>query len=67
MLYFKIKIFLLYITFSLGSSYSTAYNSWTLCDRSKLFAALKWSVNSLLETCYANLKYALKKLSNETI
>ena len=28
---------------------------------------LEWSVNCLLETCYFNLKYVLKKLSNETI
>ena len=54
------KRFLLYITFSSGSSYSTAYNSWNFCDRSKLFAILKWSVNCLLETCYINLKYELK-------
>ena len=60
MLYFKIKRFLIYITFYLGLSYSTAYNSWNFCDRSKLFAVLEWSVNCLL-----NLKYILKTLSNE--
>ena len=53
--------------FSSGSSNSTAYNSWSLCDRSKLFAVLEWSVNCILDTCYFNLKYVLKKLSNETI
>ena len=67
MLYFKMKRFILYITFSSGSSYSTAYNSWSYCDRSKLFAVLEWPLNCLLETCYFNLKYVLKKLSNETI
>ena len=67
MLYFKMKRFPFYITFSSGSSYSTAYNSWSFCDRSKLFAFLEWSVNCLSETCHINLKYVLKKLSNETI
>ena len=67
MLYFKMKRFLLYITFSSGLSYSTAYNSWNFCDRGKLFAVLEWSVNCPLETCYFNLKYVLIKLSNETI
>ena len=67
MLYFKMKRFVFYIMFSSGSSYSTAYNSWSYCNRSKLFAVLEWSVNCLLETCYFNLKYVLKKLSNETI
>ena len=67
MLYFKMKRFVLYITFSSMLSYSTAYNSWSFCDRSKLFAALEWSVNCLFETCYFNLKYVLKKLSNENI
>ena len=67
MLNFKMKRFLLYITFSSGPSYSTAYNSWRFCNRSLLFAVLEWSVNCLLEICYFNLKYALKKLSNETI
>ena len=60
MLYFKMKRFLLDITFSSGSSYSTAYNSWSFCDRSKLFAVFEWSVNSLSEICYFNLKYVLK-------
>ena len=54
------KRFLLYITISSGLSYSTAYNSWSFCDRSKLFAVLEWSVNCLLETYYFNLKYVLK-------
>ena len=67
MLYFKMKRFLPYITFSSELSYSTAYNSKSFCDRSKLFAVLEWSVNCLLETCYFNLKYLLKKLSNQTI
>ena len=67
MLYFKMKRFLPYVTFSSGLSYSTAYNSYSFCDKSKLIAALEWSVNCLLETCYLNLKYLLKKLSNETI
>ena len=67
MLHFKIKKFLLYITFSSGSSYSTAYNSWSFCDRSKLFAIFEWSVNRLSETCYFYLKHVLNKLSNETI
>ena len=67
MLYFKMKRFLLYITFSSGLSYSTANKSWSFCDRSKLFAVLEWSVNCHLEVCYLNLKYVLKKLSNETI
>ena len=62
MLYFKMKRFLLYITFSSWSSYSTAYNSWGFCDRIKLFAVLEWSVNCLLETCYFNLKYVLKNI-----
>ena len=61
MLYFKTKRFLLYITISSGLSYSTAYNSWNICDRSKLFAVLEGSVNCLLETCYFNLKYVLNK------
>ena len=60
MLYFKMKRFLLDITFSSGLSYSTAYNSWSFCDRSKLFAVFEWSVNCLLEACYFNLKYVLK-------
>ena len=67
MLYFKMKRFSPYITFSLGLSHSTAYNSCSFCDRSKLFAVLEWSVNCLAETCYFNLKYLLRKLSNETI
>ena len=67
MLYFKMKRFLLYITFSSGPSYSTAYNSFNSCDRSKLFEVLEWSVTCSLETCYFNLKYELKKISNETI
>ena len=67
MLYFKMKRFLLYITFSSGLSYSIAYNSWSFCDRSKLSAVLEWSVNCLLETCYFDLKYVLTNLSNETI
>ena len=67
MLYFKMKIFLPYITFSSGFSYSTAYNSVSSCDRSKLFAVLEWSVNCLTGTCYFNPKYLWKKLSNETI
>ena len=67
MLFFKMKRFVLYITFSSGSSYSTAYNYLSYCDRSKLFAVLEWSVNCLSETCYFNLKYVFKKLSNETI
>ena len=62
MLYFKMKRFLLYITFSSGSSYSTAYNSLIFGDRSNLFVVLNWSVNCLLLTCYFNLKYALKKI-----
>ena len=37
------------------------------CDRSNLFAVLEWSVNCLSETCYFNLKYLLRKLSNETV
>ena len=57
MLYFKMKKILLYITFSSGLSYSTAYNSCSFCDRSKLFAVLEWSVNLHLDTCYLNLKY----------
>ena len=61
MLYFKMKRFLLYITFSSGSSYSTAYNFWSFCDRSKLCVVLEWSVNVVSETCYFNLKYVLKK------
>ena len=61
MLYFKMKRFLLYITFSSGLSYSTAFNSWSFCDRSTLFAVLECSVSCLLDTCYFNLKYALKK------
>ena len=65
--FFIMKRFLLYITFSSGSSYSTAYNSWSFCDRNKLFAVLEWSVNCLSETSYFNLKYILKKISNETI
>ena len=58
MLYFKMKRLLLYITFSSGSSYSTAYNSWSFCDRSKLFAVLELLVKLLL--MYFNLKYVLK-------
>ena len=67
MLYSKMKRFLLYITFSLGSSYSTVYNSMSYCGRSKLFAILEWSVNRLSETCFLNLKYVLRKILNETI
>ena len=67
MLYVKMKRFLLYITFSSGSSYSTSYNSWSFCDRGKLFEVLEWPVNCLSETCFFNKKYVLKKLSNETI
>ena len=65
MLYFKMKRFLPYITFSSGLSYSTAYNSLSFCDRSKMFKVLKWSVNCLLETCYFNLKHLLKKYQME--
>ena len=61
MLYFKMKRFLPYITFSSGLSYSTAYNSWSFFDRSKLFVILEWSVNCLSVTCYFYLKYLLKK------
>ena len=61
MLYFKINRFLLCITFSSGSSYSTAYSCSSFCDRSKLFAVLEWSVSCLSETCHFNLKYVLKK------
>ena len=60
------KRFLLYITFSSGLSYSTAYNSLSFCDRSKLFAVLEWSVHCLLETCYFYLKYVLKKYQMKT-
>ena len=60
MLYFKMKRFLLYKTFSSGSSYSTANNSWSVCDRSKLLAVLECSVNFLLKTCYFILRYVLK-------
>ena len=60
MLYFKMKRFLLCITFSSGSSYSTTNNSWSFCDRSKLFAVLECSVNCRLETCYFILRYVLK-------
>ena len=67
MLYFKMKRFLLCITFSSGLSYSTAYNSWSFCDRRKLFAVLEWSVNCPSETCYFDLNYLLEKISNETI
>ena len=31
-----------------------------------LFAVLKWSVKALLNTCYPEVIYILKKLSNET-
>ena len=65
MLYFKMKRFLPYITFSSGLSYSTAFNSFSFCDRSKLFAVLEWSVNCLLETCYFNLKRLLKNYQNK--
>ena len=64
---FKMKRFLLYITFTSGSSYSTDYNSWSFCNRSKLFAVLEWSVNGLLETCFLNRRYVLKKSTNESI
>ena len=71
MLYFKIKRFLLYITFSSRSSYSTPYNSWSFCERSKLFAVLECSVNCPLETCYFVLRYVLKnyliKLFNKVL
>ena len=60
MLFFKMKKFLLYITFFSGSSYYTAYNSWSFCDRSKLFAVLECLVNCFLETCYFTLRYVLK-------
>ena len=40
MLYFKMKRFLLYITFSSGSSNSTASNSWSFCDRNKLLTSI---------------------------
>ena len=55
MLYFKLKMFLPYIMFSSGLSYSTAYNSKSVCDKSKLFAVLKWSVICRSEACYFNL------------
>ena len=35
-------------------------------DRSKLFAVLNWSVNCVYDTCYFNLKYILRGLTNET-
>ena len=66
MLYFKMKRFLLYTTLSSRSSYSKAYNSYSVCDRSKLFAVFEWPVNCLSATCYFNIKYVFKKLSNET-
>ena len=59
------KRFLPYVMFSSGLSHSTSYISF--CDRSNLFAVLEWSVNCLSETCYFNLKYLLRKLSNETV
>ena len=62
----KWKRFLPYIIFSLGLSYSTAYNSNSYCGRGKLFAVWKWSINSLLDTCYFNQKYVLRSISNET-
>ena len=67
MLYFIMKRFLLYITFSSGSSYSNANNSWSFVIEASCLQFLEWSVNCLFETCYFNLKYVLEKLSNETI
>ena len=55
------KRFLLYITFSSGSSYSIAYNAWSFCDKSKLFAVLEWSVNYLSETCYYYSNICIEK------
>ena len=60
MLYFKMKRFLLYITFSSGSSYSTAYNSWSFVIEASCLQFLECSVNCLLETCYFILRYVLK-------
>ena len=62
MLYFKIKRFLPYITFSSRLSYSTAYNSYSFCDRSKLFAVLEWSVNCLSETFIFLSKIVIEKV-----
>ena len=70
MLYFKMKRVLPYITFSSGLSYSTAINSKSFCDRSKLFAVLEWSVNFLSKSCYLILKYLLNyqmKLFNKIL
>ena len=50
------------LTFSSGLSYSAAYDSSRLCDRSKLFVGLKWPINCLLGACYFYLKYLLRKL-----
>ena len=51
--FYNEKILTLHNVFS-GLSYSTAYNSWSFCDKSNLFAVLEWSVNCLLGTCYFN-------------
>ena len=49
---------LCYKTFDRGSSYSTAYNSYNFCHRSKLLAVLKLPVNCLLWSWYSDTEYA---------
>ena len=44
MLYFKMKRFLLYITFSSGLSYSTAYNFWIFVIEASCLQV--WNVSS---------------------
>ena len=62
MLYFTMKRFLTYITFSSGLSHSTAYSSYSFCGR-RFGIVGKLSFRDM----YFNLKYILQKLSNETI
>ena len=54
-----------YISFYSGSTYSTAYNSYNVCDRSKLFAVLKLPVDCLLGSWYFHLKCIISS-QNET-
>ena len=66
MLFFKMKRFLPYITISSGLSHSTANNTKSFYDSSKLFADSERSVNCFVDIKYLNLEYLLRKLLNET-
>ena len=58
---FYMKRFLQYIPFFRGWHIQQLITPEAFCDRSKLFAVLKWSVNCLLETCYSLSEILIEK------